>query len=517
MNNIFSSIPVSTLQSIINTKDTLDFVEQYLFRFTPLEFGNILNEKKYLYPIRTLNEFRENAKNVAFQGKLDDIIHNTIEVCSPYLTPFNRYDKSTSNVKFVYDICFNQGTLALPYINDFQATMFNDEYTEELKTFLGLMYFYVVSHKNKSSEKCIDKKELSSAMNNGEMPDGKSKGYMKVKGDNFRRNGKLFTNTFLSYGNRTQSNQDSCPIRTPLDIEFNVALIYTSQSNKNPFCDHASTNNDDRPIKYDDVKLKTFLNICERNMSWEGASFSKVMEIINLRFSDYSAQTIYTYNQYLVERLAGINFANMLVKHYENWQEESLVSHQLENFLLSPLLNFRRKVIEFHNKIDKNTRIQTDFVNEWVEYLQTILFHQLSCALPILTLTFFYFMALRSHQESKVQDDITEQMNKYCNLKSVRTYVKWFDFNNKILIPVKDYFTSNNKSGLISGRIYKNFFANAYNYMWNNILSPQVIDRLCKQHSFLIQEYLMNDMKSFFTPIITANNGDNPNTITNQG
>ena len=64
MDNVFSSISVSTLLNIINNKDTFNFVEQYLFRFAPLDFTSILDEEEHHYTARSLDEFREYAIKV---------------------------------------------------------------------------------------------------------------------------------------------------------------------------------------------------------------------------------------------------------------------------------------------------------------------------------------------------------------------------------------------------------------------------------------------------------------------
>lgn len=443
MNNIFTNIPEDVLTRLHPekyTRKTFESIETFIFRFTPLA-ENVLGEHAHLVmSFAELHEQLSQALAITLKQAesansgtytLDIVMHIselTLDLCKDYISmpqavTFPSYPPNNELYYAAIDPHHNLKS----WMDELRRNFFD---RDELRNFLLLSYFYSDTFEKDDSD-CIGKKDWQDyidAIHGNENAAGST---ISEKLGNFKRGKPLFLSAFMMHPEKADTQKKNpFHLRTPLDLPVITSIINTTSKSTNPFMIEQTTANAN-------VDLGQYL----RKSAWmfhhssriKGDTIQKQV-CQEQQFSYYTADVAYIYDQFLLERLAGINFINALYALHDSTPDS--IVQTLGMFMSSPLCNARMRLLKFQERMQKDGQFQAYIAHEWNERvwntcLTNLLEYHLNCTLPILDVVFHYLMAL-AFESSLIasREEYMQSMEKYFSNLCVSEDLAFYHVNS---------------------------------------------------------------------------------------
>ena len=525
MYHIFTTLPTELLIKLHdagNCQKTLEAVESFIFRFIPLS-DQVEGETSS--SLITIQERRENLINIMKKeiGKsgrstydsVRRIAKLTLYLCNDFLLmPENATFLPAESNKSLSSSTLDDYKPVKEWMADLQNSLFK---CDELENFLLLSYFYngtfiapdeeSNSSKLKKEEK-IKQKDLQSIVDDVRNDPDAKKSKISDYVSNFQKKDPLFLSAFIlpsgkqrtksSAGNKMNVNKwDIICFQTPLDFPILTSIISTTKKSS-PFIINETEQSQD-------LDLRTFFNentwMLHYSSEIKGGSIQKHLCQMK-ELSYYTAETAYVFDQYLLERLAGINYINALYSLSQSIPDSILQS--LMKFMSSPLCNMRMRLLEFHAELQKDNLFQEFISHElneqiWNIYLINLLEYHLNCTLPILDVVFHYLMAL-ALKESLITsgEDYRNSMEQFFSDLCKSDKFKFYQMKNAgSVVPARCGFTLDDlnphiRYGEFSFDIYKNFYYDMIRRAENNLfrildqsdIRNVIIEAFCKRLTY---------------------------------
>ena len=519
MFHIFTTLPTDMmieLHDVEQFPETLDTIESFLFWFIPLSCDNV-DIPDHAHISRT--DFRR-----CFQQKLEEIIEIpsstednlvlriaelTLDLCKEYLfvpdnVLFSRqefektYLPKATYIKDSFEKMSNELNPFVKYVNELRAKVF---VREELKQFLVLSHFYLYTHKDIIMN--ANWNDFLNAIN-----DKRDAGDdVSTKLGNYKKCDPLFLKAFLmepsnrrfGWVNRKVTEQGEQQkvngiLRTILDLPILTSIIDTSSEKWNPFAVNLSMKKR-KKSKIDNANNQKLKNKrTDENFKGLGLDLKRYLEKHTWMFFDYevaqkkvdyvktkflycTSEISLLYDQFILERLASINFISALYDLFEKVPKRTVWT--LSRFISSPLVNFRLKLIAYHERMqaDEAFRKMVQIPSNgqppgdsewdamlmgdgaWISCLGKILDYQLNCTLPILEIVYHYLFALirdahKGEEYETIEKRYFESVKSYLTeLSSSRSYSFYSKTKSGYLVPLKStssapLFGANNKMEL---------------------------------------------------------------------
>lgn len=506
MKNIFSFIPNEWLLSLNkkNPSNEDDFIGQVIYKYIPLKDIEAIIGFTY-FKNALVNKIKSTDLN-----NIDQIADIALSLCVPYLRyeiPHSGYDQlqNLSNS--------SQNLIPYPLIKEFHKELYEiNSYHTELKNLMILSYCYTQSighvkitelaslfaakksfvtksFTKKSSEKKIndDSREID--------PDPRllhDKLYLIYKSSQNSDPNKtrpLFLSPFLEYN----ESDTGVNVNSWYESEIFLGLIQSNTKSKNPFIWSKRTTKLNQPIK---TNLDIFLD-CFHDININKNRRISTLDFANKSLLVKGENSIHIYNQFFLERLTNINFINHLYDIQNTISVSTDTISPLVDFVNSPLLRFRLKVLDFHEEHYLNIyKHNHAFLAEWNGYIENVLTHQLVCTLPILALVFHYLIHLiksdkfynKGSFENSIYDyfanlDAGELLKffKYDMDKNYKPTPCLYNFPNNIYD--KDYAKFNDT-------VYENLLCKTDYFAQKESFSHRLNEIYYKQQDFLTKELL---------------------------
>ena len=300
-----------------------------------------------------------------------------------------------------------------------------------------------------------------------------------------------------------------------------TSIIRTTRTSNNPCVINAM---DTRKILNLDKFLEnTFLAIhssfMEKNNSIQDFFYHQK------GYSYYTPAVAYIFDQFLLERLTGINFINSL--YQQSMKIPDSITKILAHFISSPLCNARMKMLDYQVKLIGDSEFHEYISHEWYEELwgktlQILLEYHLNCTLPVLDLMYHYMMGLAFEKSlipskehyMKSMDDYFFSVCKSSDENNDKTASKennhnddeflfFRENNNKIIIPKRCAFPLKDMNPNISydtfaSIIYRQFYHDMARRADNNLF------RILEQsdiRNIIIEKFSMR-LTNSFPPVI---------------
>lgn len=462
MKNIFSLLPQEFLLRLPIDEERMMTAESIFQIYAPIDGGNF-----EISPLMSPQKWRARVQDVLANKSPQEIAVLAI------------------NAGRVY---FEFPSAPTPYLQNQILDQFlemnnlkNSCVTNELTSFLVLSYFYRYSHSN--PPEVSDRHNRDSSLTECFNILANKEDALYRRKDNFCRQASLFKEVFLS-----APGKNSFDIQTPYDLELLECMLSSLRKNCNPFVLSQRENQ----INFD---VKSILNRYERMDFPKDNSILRIDEALkDTVYEDYPKASFPIYNQWLLERLTAVNFLCRYQALREHASPQSPLFSALESYVTCPLLDFRMRLLDFHESrgtifYDKQS------MELWCHYLTLVLNQLLRCTLPVLDLTFHYFMALRYRQ--KIQDAMGKTQSSFRKQQSLHKLV--LNDMKSVFLPTSStspenfpvFYTSHSKYGLrpnrasfpndkilFSSELYLRFFNATKEHSRNGFWSNEAIWRI---------------------------------------
>lgn len=488
----------SLIDDLINIQQnsTKNLIEQLIFKYIPL---NISKSSTFNYrELHTINEFKSYMKSCVNNATtIEDIAVLALEMCQPYI----KYDMKPplitdtfNSLDSIKSITFNQ------ILQDF-TSFTQDTLNSDLKDFLFFSYFYSSSFM-KADINCIDKVQINDVSKNSPRDFSDHLG-------RFYNAAPTFLHTFFHFikepskKNPEESSEESPKkkfllLRSSYDVELLTKIIKSPNYKNNPFVDSSNEKSSTKTNLLHFLKNCSGLTLDSTLSDLSNTILSKTKNKETL-----SSYAVPLYNQFFLERLSNINFINKLHSFYK--QNASLQPDtflfSLDLFSLSPLLNYRLKIIEFHHEKFYDYKNQWTTIQDWNTFLLSLLRQQVTCTIPILDLIFHYLMALYKNKNN--EPNILQERDRYFENIVKKNNFEFYK-NDKIIIlkkalatvsPTRSHFPmdilDSNYINLVD-KIYSKFFKQISYLDVNSLFSQNTLFTLHTQQIDFFTQTLCN-------------------------
>lgn len=290
-----------------------------------------------------------------------------------------------------------------------------------------------------------------------------------------RKSNNAFTETFFG------KNPEMISI---YDIELFLSLINHPAKNRNPFINH-----EDKL-----TNLKIFFKDLSA-ISLSGKKENTILHYMNENVTLADLQKLWTYNDYLLERITNMNFINSLYKFIDKNRFDLNHIQPLIQFIASPMLRTRLKLIEF---IQLNTMSSIENYPEWLIFIEKLFTHQIMCVLPISISVFYYLMMLRGKMVNT---------DKY--FKNYLRRSTFFRYNEKDLVIEPQCFSI--QKGTTNDKLYQKYIDNCYNKFI--MLTAYYNDNNYDHNLVEVTKQWSNNLINILTTINVPRNTNNPYNI----
>lgn len=290
-----------------------------------------------------------------------------------------------------------------------------------------------------------------------------------------RKSNNAFTETFFG------KNPEMISI---YDIELFLSLINHPAKNRNPFINH-----EDKL-----TNLKIFFKDLSA-ISLSGKKENTILHYMNENVTLADLQKLWTYNDYLLERITNMNFINSLYKFIDKNRFDLNHIQPLIQFIASPMLRTRLKLIEF---IQLNTISSIENYPEWLIFIEKLFTHQIMCVLPISISVFYYLMMLRGKMVNT---------DKY--FKNYLRRSTFFRYNEKDLVIEPQCFSI--QKGTTNDKLYQKYIDNCYNKFI--MLTAYYNDNNYDHNLVEVTKQWSNNLINILTTINVPRNTNNPYNI----
>lgn len=290
-----------------------------------------------------------------------------------------------------------------------------------------------------------------------------------------RKSNNAFTETFFG------KNPEMISI---YDIELFLSLINHPAKNRNPFINH-----EDKL-----TNLKNFFKDLSA-ISLSGKKENTILHYMNENVTLADLQKLWTYNDYLLERITNMNFINSLYKFIDKNRFDLNHIQPLIQFIASPMLRTRLKLIEF---IQLNTMSSIENYPEWLIFIEKLFTHQIMCVLPISISVFYYLMMLRGKMVNT---------DKY--FKNYLRRSTFFRYNEKDLVIEPQCFSI--QKGTTNDKLYQKYIDNCYNKFI--MLTAYYNDNNYDHNLVEVTKQWSNNLINILTTINVPRNTNNPYNI----
>lgn len=268
------------------------------------------------------------------------------------------------------------------------------------------------------------------------------------------------------------------------DIELFLSLINHPAKNRNPFINH-----EDKL-----TNLKIFFKDLSA-ISLSGKKENTILHYMNENVTLADLQKLWTYNDYLLERITNMNFINSLYKFIDKNRFDLNHIQPLIQFIASPMLRTRLKLIEF---IQLNTMSSIENYPEWLIFIEKLFTHQIMCVLPISISVFYYLMMLRGKMVNT---------DKY--FKNYLRRSTFFRYNEKDLVIEPQCFSI--QKGTTNDKLYQKYIDNCYNKFI--MLTAYYNDNNYDHNLVEVTKQWSNNLINILTTINVPRNTNNPYNI----
>ena len=474
MHNIFTTLPVDVTAAMHQTcgskkiQQSFRAIESFIFRYVPLshsvvETSSLLSFSALNKVFKSLLKERIHVSSDATDDYALQIADLVLDLCEEYLAmpesstffPYNqRYTPSAS----MNAVCQK----SIEWMTNLQRNLLN---RKDLKRFLVLSYYYIETHEVTDAD-AVKKKDwqewVDLIFNDTNAKQSSVEDMLK----NFKNKHPLILSAFLmpldkvALETRRMSQPEDRtrnPIhaRSILDLPVLTSMIRTTRQSNNP-CVINETDTRER------LNLDTFL----KNTSF--AIHSSFVEKNNTiqdffhsqkGYSNYTPAVAYIFDQFLLERLTGINFINSL--YQQSMKIPDSITKIFARFISSPLCSSRMKMLDYQTELLGNSEFNEFISHEWYEelwgrYLEMLLEYHLNCTLPVLDLMYHYMMGLAFEKSlilskehyMKSMDDYFLSVCKSSDENDDGTASKEDNHNNDELL----FFRENNNKIIIPNR-----------------------------------------------------------------
>lgn len=475
MKNLFS---LTTDAFIYNkSKNANNLLGELIHQYIPLEG---VSEIEFIYFKNTLVE---KIKKFEADTDIENLANLTISLCDPYLKYIVPTDPQY-NIKYITSMDILQPN----EIESIQNNLYTDAFDNELKNLMILSYFY----KRSTGYGKIFKKDFANyfyrATHDFEMTPTDEVIinrflYDKIFKINSSNKPKKFLSTFLNY------EKGTLIFDSWYDVQIILGLIFSDKKSKNPFVP---------PDKNTLTNINSFLN------SFKCISLNDDLNLNILPKNDEKLtdlnirkESIYIYNQFILERIGNFNFINCL---YQAKKDACLPQGSLDilkNLVNCPLLNFRLNVInEFSDFYKRYLKNHPNFMDESNSYFYKLILHQIHCTIPIIDIVFHYLFSLVNDKQAILNS--SSEYFKKLNLDNSMIFFEYQE-NNKNLITPKIYkaiYSKNDKEYLQLGNdIYSAFLIKSFDISENKNLGNNLLSIHYSQQEFLRMKLIDISMK----------------------
>lgn len=455
MRNLFfiDSGNIFDLSSKMSRRQHCNSVLDIIYKYLPL---------KDIDPISNFTEFKQTLIGKINTCSIDQIGDLTLDLCQNYIkSPNIKPSPLIFNPLFQAKIELpnEQKAIVTQLAEAFQEDLFKPSiYLKELKQLMILDYCYRKSYSPIKKADLADLFKQKSLYSTQQSPDeliycrDAKKIYDRLdiiyRSSNSAPRHTNQPDFLYPFSEGTVASKTAPPnakiylaIKSWYESEIFLGLIRSNSKKKNPFGLSNRTNKNGQPIK---SNLKLFLNGFKGitiSSDYKFSTLSKIdpKTIDELNLCDEKLQI---YNQFILERLSCINFINKLYKlnSINSLPFDTLQS--LKEFVLSPLLHFRLRVLDFHEKhYSTCLKPYPECLSIWNTFLQKTLMHQITCTLPILKLIFYSLMNLKLLSLDESSDD---SFTEYFSMLAKSSHFKFYKYDkNFIPMPNLSEFPSN--------------------------------------------------------------------------
>ena len=290
-----------------------------------------------------------------------------------------------------------------------------------------------------------------------------------------RKSNNAFTETFLG------KNPEMTSI---YDIELFLSLINHPAKNRNPFI-----NNEDKL-----TNLKIFFKDLSA-ISLSGKKANTILHYMNENVTLADLRKLWTYNDYLLEKITNMNFINSLYKFIDKNRFDLNHIQPLIQFIASPMLRTRLKLIEY---IQSNTMSSVQIYPEWLIFMERLLAHQIMCVLPISISVFYYLMMLKGKMVNT---------DKY--FKNYLRRSTFFRYNEKDLVIEPRYFSI--QKNILNDKLYQKYIDSCYDKFI--MLTAYYNDNNYDHNLVEVTKQWSNNLINILTSINVPRNANNPDNI----
>lgn len=505
MKNIFSFIPnewrLSLNKKSSSTKEE-DSIGHLIYKYIPLKV-NGLEESFGFMPFKKslINEIKSSS------NAIEQIANIALKLCDSYL----KYDIQNGALAQCNNLYSpNRDLIPYPLIKEFHDELYEtNSYHDELKALLILSYCYTKSLCHlKSSELAplfAKKKSLKEQKKSLKKQTKKEydenprllydKLYLIYQSDKFDKTAPLFLSPLLEY----RKEGKGIIVDSWYDSEILLGLIQSNSKRKNPFIFSKRISKLNRPIK---TNLDNFLE-CFHHININNDRKMDTLSFVpkDLSKNHITETKIQIYNQFFLERLTNVNFINYLYEIQNTSDISTDTIAALINFVNSPLLRFRLKVLTFYKK--HHNYLFMDYplcLPDWNRYINNVLLHQLVCTLPILDLIFHYLVHLRNSLEFANEDYFDRSIDDYFTRLNTSDSLHFFKYdNNKKYKPIPCLYRIPNNIydkdyAKLNDTIYENLIYKTNRLSKNEGFSSRLNQIRHDQEAFLVKELLsIND------------------------
>lgn len=417
MKNLFSMTTTEIFSSLsdylppqTSKNDPLGYL---FFRYIPLQDDFTLSFENFR------SSLVDKIKALKADTEIESLADLALDLCYPYL----HYLTPKEPEGILQQIVSKTNSLQ-PLFQDFQDRIYaGNLYYSELKTFMILSYVYSQNQQHGS----IAKNFISSYFNKrnckltpGASNSNRSSRYVydklsaiqKKQKENYAANSQKPSPFLEGILDRTDKELS---IKNFYDVDTFLGLIDSATKKSNPFI-FSPKKSLTSPTSF----IESFAGVnLSNDLPFTLLESLDANKISKARLSEHK---LHIFNQFLLERLGCFNFINSLhnttLQSVPNHLHNSIVLLELVN---CPLLHFRLEILKLYQAyFKKHLSFKLHLLSQWNDHLLRFIRFHISCALPILDLTFHYL----AHRAT------TNSSNLRSFYKSIDTFFENLDNNN---------------------------------------------------------------------------------------
>lgn len=453
----------------------------------------------------TINEFKEYTDELVkdyqeqYENPIEAIIMATFELCEHYNLYKTKIEYArTRNSYESFRKFFTPNSPLENKIDDFfQETA--ECYEKDLKDLLIMSFFYSATMKP-SIAKGIKLSKIDELLS--------LNGYaqFKQKMKNFKKEDNVF---LKDYFNMCKSGKAKAYNKLKLFTIYDIGFLTFASSSViprwNPFfsknTDNSNNQNEDAnsSIIFPDVqaflahsKYKNVFNNFSNKSDGYLKSMLKDSTISTFKLYDfYNIKTFLigmmpVYTNFLLERFTHCNFINRLWQD-DFWDKYGLYFPNISRFSLSPLLNYRMKVIDFHR--EKFTEIlKAQDMENWNRFLKEVIYQQVFCTIPMMVLVCHYLLGNYLRTNEVCVNDIEKVFEKNISKDNYNFYIQ----KHPNIIVTKTNFPKSNKLEEYKKLQYREIQNTLNNYTQADLFNASILQNFYALHRYYSSYILTN-------------------------